>query len=155
MTKPWPDFEVQYLRDHVEDTPLKEIANFLKRPLGGVYHKASSLGISKDRIKARKVAKGRRPGYARDWRLRKLYDLEPEEFDLYWQACRGRCFICDKEMKWPEERRGQSLDVVAVDHDHVSGKMRGLLCNACNKGLGFFNDDIDVLRKAIRYLGGV
>ena len=92
--------------------------------------------------------------YRRNWQLKKKYNLEPEEFDIYWIAFRGKCFICHRIMKMPESKRGQSLDVVAVDHDHNTGNFRGLLCNACNKGLGFFKDNVYLLENAIEYLKG-
>lgn len=39
-----------------------------------------------------------------------------------------------------------------VDHDHNTNKIRGLLCSRCNMGLGFFDDSIEGLTKAINYL---
>jgi hypothetical protein len=41
---------------------------------------------------------------------------------------------------------------LVMDHDHKTGKFRGMLCNLCNRGLGNFKDNIDVLEKAIEYL---
>ncbi len=95
-----------------------------------------------------------RQEYVREWRLYKLYGMEAGEFEAWWVVCRGLCFICERPMRWPAARRGQAMDVVAVDHDHKTGKVRGLLCNACNKGIGHFRDDVNIMGKAISYLGG-
>ena len=92
--------------------------------------------------------------YVRNWHIQKKYNLSPSEFDAYWIVCKGKCFICEKDLKWPESKRGQDLDVVAVDHNHATDEVRGLLCNACNKALGFFGDNIYIMQNAIKYLGG-
>jgi hypothetical protein len=42
---------------------------------------------------------------------------------------------------------------ICLDHDHKTGKIRGLLCNNCNRSLGLFKDSVDLLKKAIEYLG--
>ncbi len=90
--------------------------------------------------------------YRRNWAIKKKYGWEPEDFDLYWFAQRGQCAICRKIMKMPTKTRGQGLDIVAIDHDHKTGKVRALLCNACNKGLRFFKDNILLLKSALNYL---
>jgi protein-arginine kinase activator protein McsA len=51
------------------------------------------------------------------------------------------CPICEKE-----------TDKVVLDHNHSTDKFRGWLCNDCNNALGKFNDDIFLLKKAIKYL---
>ena len=56
----------------------------------------------------------------------------------------GVCAICQLP---PGPRR------FAVDHDHVTGRTRGLLCLKCNTGLGQFNDSPALLASAMRYLG--
>ena len=78
--------------------------------------------------------------------------MDNDEFDAWWIVFKGKCGICENDLKMPVSGRGQPLDVVAIDHDHATGKIRGLLCNACNKGLGLFTDSIEKLNKARKYL---
>lgn len=88
----------------------------------------------------------------RNHALIKKYGISLDEFWNYWIVFKGKCSICENELKLPERRKGQSLDVVAVDHDHNTGQIRGLLCNGCNKGLGLFKDSPQLLESAINYL---
>ena len=60
----------------------------------------------------------------------------------------GVCAIC----RQPESVPGRSL---AVDHDHATGAVRGLLCGRCNRALGYFRDDPALLAAAITYLAAV
>jgi hypothetical protein len=61
------------------------------------------------------------------------------------EAQGGRCAICRSDKPGGRGR-------FAVDHCHSSGRVRGLLCVACNAGLGQFRDDPDLLRAAVAYL---
>ena len=54
------------------------------------------------------------------------------------------CLICNKP-----ETNGNRL---SVDHCHKTGKIRGLLCDSCNVGLGRFKDDKTILEQAVKYL---
>ena len=54
------------------------------------------------------------------------------------------CGLCEVKLKDGKHKH--------VDHCHETGKIRGVLCSKCNNGLGFFNDNPDMLRKAIQYL---
>jgi Recombination endonuclease VII len=59
------------------------------------------------------------------------------------------CEIC----KEPEStKRNGQLKKLAVDHCHKTGKIRNLLCQFCNSGIGYFKDSIELLQKAIDYL---
>lgn len=99
----------------------------------------------------RKVHKNRKE-YAAAWARQKKYGISQEEFDALWIVFRGCCGICGCNLRMPISQRGQPLDVVALDHNHKTGNIRGLLCNACNKALGLFKEDISILQKAKDYL---
>jgi hypothetical protein len=63
----------------------------------------------------------------------------------------GVCAICGQ----PEvaiDKRTNIIKLLAVDHDHQTGKVRGLLCQKCNHGIGNFNDNQVNLQLAIQYL---
>jgi len=88
----------------------------------------------------------------REWHLKKKYGLDAGEFDAWWTVFKGKCGICSIEMTMPLPTQGQSLTAVCVDHDHVTGNIRGLLCNACNKALGLFKDDPQILINASKWV---
>lgn len=77
--------------------------------------------------------------------LKTKYDLTPEEYQEMSERQGFVCAICG------EVSPGRNL---AVDHDHVTGKVRGLLCIKCNRSLGGFKDDPVRLRRAADYLEG-
>lgn len=59
----------------------------------------------------------------------------------------NKCAICKSS-----KSNTKLTNVFYIDHDHKTGKVRGLLCNKCNFALGQFNDDISILQNAIKYL---
>jgi len=77
-------------------------------------------------------------------KLKAIYGISIEQFDLMLDLQKGVCAIC----KQPESRSQR----LSVDHDHETGEVRGLLCFACNAGIGFLQDSSDVLNKAKKYL---
>jgi len=73
-----------------------------------------------------------------------------EEYQALLEKQNGRCAICGvREGHW--SCRGRECRL-ALDHDHRTGAIRGLLCNNCNRGLGRFKDSVDLLEAALRYL---
>ena len=74
-----------------------------------------------------------------------------EEFlhDL-WAKQDGKCAICSRQLDPMGSNQSGSLP--HVDHCHEPGRVRGFLCPRCNMGLGYFQDDEDRLRAAVRYL---
>lgn len=89
--------------------------------------------------------------YARRWDLRKKYGLTVEDFNVMMAAQNGCCAICSVSFASLDPATGKPLRI-CVDHDHVTGKARGLLCDPCNKGLGMFSDDQARIGAAIAYL---
>jgi hypothetical protein len=85
----------------------------------------------------------------RKYRLAKL-GLTPEVFARMLEQQGGRCAICNRA----ETSTSHSglVKTLAVDHDHATGIVRGLLCEKCNHGLGRFTDDPEILVAAAEYL---
>lgn len=88
--------------------------------------------------------------YRREWRLKRVYGIDQQEYERMFEAQSGLCFICNGP---PDGRRTYAGRLhLHVDHDHTTGKIRSLLCGKCNRGLGEFKDDPDLMAKAIAYL---
>ncbi len=66
-----------------------------------------------------------------------------EDYDRMLEEQDGGCHICGKK---PE---GRALD---IDHDHATGKVRGLLCSNHNRALGLLGDDVSLMLKSVEYL---
>lgn len=82
------------------------------------------------------------------WRLR-LYGLTPERFEDLLDKQESCCAICGAV---PADAETEGSTGLAVDHDHETGEVRGLLCRRCNLALGYFQDDVALMAKAIAYL---
>jgi hypothetical protein len=80
-------------------------------------------------------------------RMRK-YGLTKQEYFTLLESQGNQCAICRDEFNAEAKWRGSP----AVDHDHETGAVRGLLCLHCNTALGMVNDNQDVLRGMLRYL---
>lgn len=80
--------------------------------------------------------------------LQSTYNISELDLHALHTNQHGRCAICNTSIDLSERLKRSAC----VDHDHVTGKVRGLLCNHCNRGLGMFQDNVDVLQNAITYL---
>jgi hypothetical protein len=90
----------------------------------------------------------RRKNNSRWWKSHlRGYGMTQESLDLLWSKQDGKCAICGADLADCKSRRQAH-----IDHDHSTGKVRGILCGNCNRGLGSFNDSSDKLRSAIAYL---
>lgn len=71
--------------------------------------------------------------HVREWRRNRLYGMEPGAYDKLFKEQGGVCGICRKPEG--ETNRGV-LKVLQVDHNHNTGRVRGLLCGRCNRTVG-------------------
>jgi hypothetical protein len=88
---------------------------------------------------------------ARSAKMKTLFGLTLEEYEARLVAQNGVCAVCQQ----PERAVHKSTAApknLAVDHCHLTGSVRGLLCSACNTALGLFKDNTNLLRAAIQYL---
>jgi len=81
------------------------------------------------------------------------YGITEEQYNTLLKNQNGVCAICKK----PEMilHKGITLKKLSVDHDHSTGKVRGLLCHNCNLAIGYFEDNSTVVYNAYMYLNKV
>ena len=89
-----------------------------------------------------------RPGAQERERARTLrtYGLTQAHWDEFIARQQDRCAVC---MTTKPGGRGERWH---IDHDHVTGKVRGLLCHGCNVGIGNMQDDSEIIMAAARYV---
>lgn len=83
------------------------------------------------------------PGKQRARIIKRLYNLTEDSYRELLDSTMGICPICKEEFV---------DDTVCVDHDHKTGRIRGIICHRCNLLLGRFDDDIRLILNAIGYL---
>lgn len=79
----------------------------------------------------------------RRWKLSARYGITIEQYAEMMQVQESKCALC-RYIPSPRKR-------LAVDHDHVTGEVRGLLCHWCNKYLGWIGDTPDKLARVLLY----
>jgi hypothetical protein len=120
----------------------KQIADFWK----GQY-----CCIDCQKQKQKKSWNSRTPKKRLEQHLKYKYGITHSEFSKAWDEQNGCCSICKKElpdlMVYENRKRGY-----AIDHNHVTGEFRGILCLPCNSVLGLAKDSVEILKAAIYYL---
>ena len=96
------------------------------------------------RITAHQKASLKVRAYMQAYSLKRLYGLDPGEYEAMLHQQGGVCAVCQKPPRGKYRLR--------VDHDHATGAVRGLLCNPCNSGMGRLGDDPERLRVAAAYI---
>ena len=104
-------------------------------------NKVSIPPLTKKEIKDKRRRVGKSFMEKRDYLT---YGITIEKYDEMFELQKGKCAICEEI-----QITGK---VLAIDHCHTTGKVRGLLCQTCNTGIAMFKDNIKILKMAIKYL---
>lgn len=76
-----------------------------------------------------------------------------EEYGVLFQSQDNKCAICNKAETCIDGRsKDKKPRRLSIDHCHITGKVRGLLCHSCNTAIGKFNDDLELFQKAMDYI---
>jgi hypothetical protein len=140
------------------EKPFTEYFKDTKRAIG-IRCKCKEC-CKKDTYEWRSKNKSAYNNYAAQWRasnpekqhaneIKRHYGLTSSEYQSMLAEQRYGCKICGHKHD-ETQKRGR----LYVDHDHTTGKVRGLLCGACNSAIGYFEDNVSVMEKAITYLKG-
>lgn len=86
-------------------------------------------------------------------RIKKIrnHEYSLESYNKIFNQQKGLCDICKQPEKTIDYRSGKIISL-AFDHDHATGKARGLLCGNCNRMLGFSKDNLMILKNSIAYI---
>ncbi len=127
------EYQREYMKKYRAENKEKTAAANKKN-----YWKNRDARLAASRVEYRETKRGQH--------LLKKYGMTEAQYDELLLSPGGKCAICS------DHEAGGRHGVFHVDHDHVTGKVRGILCDKCNRGLGYFNDDPEAIRQAIQYL---
>lgn len=104
-----------------------------------------------DRYSKRWVAENREKlqVYRKEYGLKVKYGMDLKQYAKMLYDQKEVCAIC--EQKETRQLKGK-LQSLAVDHDHRTGKVRGLLCCSCNRAIGMFRESLQVIKRAVLYM---
>jgi len=104
----------------------------------------------KNREKVLEKQKNKSKSKIKDLSLKSRYGISLNDFNRLLKKQNSKCKICRlKEVAKATQNKIKSL---SIDHNHTTGKIRGLLCQNCNAGIGLFKENINLLKKVINYL---
>ncbi len=87
--------------------------------------------------------------YRRNNSLTQRYGISITVYENMVKEQKNRCKICNNAPDPNGARQNRNL---SIDHCHKTGKVRGLLCHLCNRGIGLFREKEEIMENAIRYL---
>ena len=95
--------------------------------------------------------RAKHPEKLKEYKLQTRYKISQEDYDLMLSKQDNKCGICGN-FETATHNKTKQIQKLAVDHCHITGRVRGLLCQACNRGIAKFHDNILNLANAIKYL---
>jgi hypothetical protein len=139
-----------YFRDWYRKNP-KKVKAIAKRKWAKPGHREKVSKYRKQYRKRGGLVHEREKINQRAYKYMRNYGITQTDYDQLYVAHDGRCAIC----RQIETRiKNSRVKWIAVDHDHKTNEVRGLLCHQCNVGIGSFKDDVELLEAAVRYLRG-
>lgn len=134
-----------------EKERLRKLSNRDRRK-----HWASSSPEKRKEYYVRYRSKERTATVAFEQRLRMKFGIGVDDYHAILERQKFGCAICGSPHGGVHRRSPNPLIApiqrLAVDHDHLTGRIRGLLCRKCNTGIGLFDENHDLLAKASEYL---
>jgi hypothetical protein len=85
-----------------------------------------------------------------NWKVR--FGITREDYDRMLKEQGGRCAVCKTTNPNGPTSNSNKMKNFSVDHCHQTGAIRGLLCTACNRGIGLLGDTVEAILEALRYL---
>ena len=135
-----------------ESKLLDEFYNASKAKDGKGYRCKSCDNLA--RIEYRKKHREKHLKWQRERNWKHKYGIDRVTFESMWESQKGCCAICSvglTNVEIDNDSKNKS-NTACIDHCHISGAVRGILCSRCNKGLGMFDDNIAHLLMCIQYL---
>ena len=145
MKGSWPERRVRFINGDKTDCRFANLTLF--NGIGGEYDYRTQEG----RIAYLRAYRKASPDQEKARALRASFGLSLEKYKSMFASQNGKCAICGQPEK---HRHNGQIKALAVDHNHKTGAIRGLLCSDCNTGIGKLREDPKILQSAIRYLLG-
>lgn len=134
----WPVGKIQYLDGDVLNIKISNMKE------------GFDLGVSyKDRPAYEKARRKAFPSQIKNSELKRAFGITVEQYE---EIAKSQDFVCSICKQPEREKRNGRIRALAVDHNHTTGKIRGLLCGRCNKFIGQAEENVSILEAAIAYL---
>lgn len=143
MTGEWPERRVRFVNGKSDDCRFSNLTLF--NGIAGKFDHRTQEGRKAYQNAYRLLTPVQQKARA----LRDSFGMSLDAYQEMLEAQNGKCAICNQ----PETHmRNGRIKALAVDHNHKTGAIRGLLCSDCNTAIGKLKDDPEIIRKAAQYL---